>query len=76
MSRASDSADFSMVLMNQAKQGSKKQEGLQRHYRQCSGRTAIQGEGAEGDKDISQNNGYILSSSNLSEIESWSTFVK
>ena len=71
----SGSADFSMVLMNQAQQGSRKQEGLQRRYRQCPGKTAVQGEGAEGDKDISQNNNYLLSSSSLSERESCSTFV-
>ena len=39
-------------------------------------RTVALGEGAEGDKDISQNNNYILSSSNLSERESCSTFVE
>ena len=70
-----DSADFSMVVMNQAQQGSRKQEGLQRRCRQCPGRTAVPGEGAEADKDISQNNNYILSSSSLSERESCSTFV-
>ena len=54
----SESADFSMVLTNQVKQGSRKQEGFHRCYMQYPGRAVVQGEDNEGDKAMSQNNNY------------------
>lgn len=60
---------FLMVPTNQAKQGGMNQEGFQGCSRQCPGRKVVQGEGDNGNKNMSQNNYYIVPSSYFFERE-------
>lgn len=60
---------FVMTPTHHVKQGGRKQEGFQRCSRQHPGRKVVQGEGGNGNKNMSQNNDYIVSSSYFFERE-------